>query len=73
MTKPIPYTSSFTNRYGEKWEFEHDPGTGEGILRGSDIDWQEHRVIDGRVAGLILNEEEIEWLREAWKKATSGE
>ncbi len=42
-----PYTSRFTNRHGETWEFEYDPGTGDGILRGSDVDWQEYRVVGG--------------------------
>ena len=73
MTAPKPYTSHFTNRYGEEWEFEYDPGRREGILRGSDIDWQEYRVIEGRAAGLILNDEEIQWLRKTWLDATGGD
>jgi hypothetical protein len=59
----------FTNRYGEDWEFVYDPVTGEGILRGSDVDWQDYRVVDGLAPGLILNEEEIAWLREVWAEA----
>lgn len=68
-----PYTSRFTNRYGEEWEFEYDPSRAEGILRGSDLEWQEYRVIGGQAPGLILNEEENRWLRQTWTEATSGE
>jgi len=70
---PRPYSSRFANRYGEEWEFEYDPSSGEGILRGSDVDWQEYRVIGGRVPGLLLNEEEIQWLERTWKEATGGD
>ena len=69
MVAPNIYRSSLKNRFGESWEFEYDPGTGEGILRGTDVDWQEYRVLDGQVLDLILNEEEIRWLRSAWKEA----
>ena len=67
------YTSRFTNRYGEEWEFEYDPLKKEGILRGSDVNWQDYRVVEGRVPGLILNEEEMQWLRRAWAEATTTE
>ena len=60
----------FTNRYGEEWEFEYDPSTGKGVLRGADVDWQEYCVIGGMAVGLILNNEEILWLRKAWAEAT---
>lgn len=73
MTVRKHYTSRFTNEYGEEWEFEYDPGKGEGILRGSDVDWKEYRVVGGRAPGLILNDEEIRWLRNAWAEAASGE
>ena len=66
------YKSRFTNRYGEQWEFEFDLATGEGTLRGSDVDWEAYRVVDGNAIGLILNDEEIQWLRKAWAEATSG-
>jgi hypothetical protein len=67
------YSSRFTNRYGEEWEFEYDPQKKEGILRGSDVDWQSYRVIEGRVPGLNLNEEEIQWLWRSWAEAISTE
>ena len=61
----------FSNRYGEEWIFEYDPATGTGTLNGSDVDWQPHRVVDGRALGLVLNDEEISWLRRAWADAVS--
>ena len=72
MVAPGVYRSRFENRYGEAWEFEYDPVKGEGLLRGQDVDWQEYRVLDGQVTGLILNDEEIRWLRIEWQKATGG-
>ena len=72
MTDPAPYISRFTNRYGEEWQFEYDCSRAEGILSGSDVDWQKYRVVEGRALGLILNEEEIQWLRKAWLEATSA-
>ena len=72
MVAPRVYSSRFENRYGEPWEFEYDPVKGEGVLRGADVGWQDHRVVDGQVPGLILNDEEIRWLRAAWEKAIAG-
>ena len=72
MVAPRVYSSRFENRYGEEWKFEYDPIKGEGVLCGSDVDWQEYRVLDGQVPDLILNDEEIQWLRAAWKEATGG-
>ncbi len=59
MIAPKRYTSRFTNRFGEEWEFEYDPSNREGALRGSDVDWHEYRVAEGRALGLVLNDEEI--------------
>ena len=67
-----PYRSCYQNRYGEEWVFEYDPDTGEGVLRGSDVDWEPYRVVDGRAQGLILNEEEIAWLRRVWSEASGS-
>ena len=66
------YRSQFTNQHGEEWEFEFDPAKGDGVLRGEDVDWQEYRVVEGRVPELVLNDEEIQWLRNAWKSATGA-
>jgi hypothetical protein len=62
--------SRFWNRYGEEWHFRYDSSKREGILSGSDVDWQEYRVVHGRAEGLILNDEEIRWLRKVWFEAT---
>ena len=70
MIAPQLYTSRFSNRYGEEWVFHYDLATGEGILRGSDVDWQEYRVVEGRVPGLLLNDEELLWLGRVWAEAT---
>ena len=66
------YQSQYKNRYGEAWEFEYGPLKGEGVLRGEDVDWQEFRVLDGQVPGLILSDEELRWLRTAWEEAIGG-
>jgi len=45
MIGPRLPTWRFTNRYGEEWEFTYDSDTGTGILRGSDVDWEEYPVV----------------------------
>ena len=72
LTDPTPFSLRFTNRYGEEWRFSYDRSMGEGVLSGSDVDWMDYRVVGGRAEGLILNEEEIQWLRKAWFEATGG-
>lgn len=72
LTDPTPYSSRFTDRYGEEWLFEYDRSRHEGVLSGSDLDWQKYRVVGGRALELILNDEEIQWLRKAWLEATSA-
>ena len=67
------YTSQFANQYGEQWVFEYDLTKREGVLRGSDVDWQEYRVVEGSVPELVLNDEEVVWLRMAWAAATGGQ
>ena len=71
MAERQNYVATFTNRYGEEWLFEYDYRIREGILKGSDVNWQSYRVIGGRTLGLILNNEELQWLREVWAEATS--
>jgi hypothetical protein len=66
------YVARFTNEFGEEWEFEYHPVTNTGTLRGSDIDWKSYPVIDGRAVGLILDEDEISWLRRVWADAATG-
>ena len=72
MIAPRLPTWRFTNRYGEEWEFVYKSDSGAGILRGSDVDWQEYPVVGGLAQGLILNEEEIAWLRKTWAEVTGG-
>ena len=72
MVESNKYASKFANRYGEEWEFEYEPSTGEGRVRGSDVDWEEYRVIGGQAIGLNMNNEEILWLRTAWAEALAA-
>ena len=71
MAERQNYVATFTNTYGEEWLFEYNYRIREGILKGSDVNWQSYRVIGGRTLGLILNNEELQWLREVWAEATS--
>jgi hypothetical protein len=71
MPEPSKYTAEFTNRFGDVWRFEYNHETREGFLLGSDVDWKSYAVRDGQVQELILNKEEIQWLRRAWLAATT--
>ena len=46
------------------------PRSKRAFFSGSDVDWQRYAVIGGLARGVILNEEEIQWLRKAWAEAT---
>jgi hypothetical protein len=72
MPESSEHVWRFTNCYGEAWEFTYDALKKEGTLRGSDVDWKSYSVAGGRVSGLILKEEEIQWLRQAWSEAVHG-
>ena len=72
MSTPSMPTFHYTNQFGEQWEFQYNPVLGKGRLRGSDIDWEEHDVVQGRTLDLILSEDELEWLRKVWNDATEG-
>ena len=68
MTDPAPYISRFTNGYGEEWQFEYDCSRAEGMLSGSDVDWQKYRVVGGLAPGLILNKKKFsDCARLGWK------
>lgn len=71
MNTQNKYRSEYVNEYGEEWIFEYNPLTHTGILKGSDIDWQEYVVVESRVSGLLLNDGELKWLQKAWNEATS--
>ncbi len=72
MIEKKTYTSEFENRYGEKWIFEYDYTSGKAFLKGSDVDNQSYPVVDCRAQDLILNNEEILWLRSVWANAISS-
>lgn len=66
------YHGYFENRHGEQWVFEYDRATGHSTLRGGDAGWAEtYEVIDGAAVGLVLDEDERQWLRACWS-ATTG-
>lgn len=66
------YRSQYENEYGELWVFVYDDSANTGILTGSDMDWQNYPVVDGRAIGLLFNEDELVWLRSAWGSAIKG-
>jgi hypothetical protein len=61
------YIGYFENRYGEQWVFTLDRSNGKAVLRGGDVGWNTaHEVVDGRVADLMLANEEQTWLQACW-------
>ena len=63
------FQSTFKNQYGETWIFEYDFNTGTGVVRGSDVDWEEYPVVEGRADDLVMHQEERDWLKSAWQEA----
>ena len=67
------YIGYFENPFGEQWVFTYDRQSRRAVLRGGDAGWEtEFEVIDGGVAGLVLGEEELTWLRACWSAATGS-
>ena len=67
------YIGYFENSFGEQWIFTLDRESGRAVLRGGDVGWStEYEVIDGRVAGLILGNDELLWLQACWSGVTGG-
>lgn len=65
------YTGYFENAFGEQWIFTFDRESAKAVLRGGDAGWNtEMQVLDGRVAELVLSEEEELWLQSCWVAAT---
>ena len=69
MTKT--YSANYTNKYGEEWTFTYFYTNNTAILKGSDVDWNEYKVVKGIAWGLNLDKDEIEWLRRVWKEAVA--
>ncbi len=67
------YIGYFENIHGEQWVFTFNRDTGEALLRGGDIGWNNGQsVVDGDVPGLILGDEERMWLRSCWAATHSA-
>jgi len=57
------YYGYFANQFGEQAVFVYDYETDEASVRMGDIGWHDvHRVVEGRVEGVILNESEAAWI-----------
>lgn len=66
------YYGYFENEFGEQWVFVYDRVTKKAVLYGGDVEWgNEYQVKDGRVQGLILDQNELNWLNACWKAATA--
>jgi hypothetical protein len=58
------YVGYFENPYGEQWVFIGHPGTGEAVIRGGDVGWEnEHKLsLKSPCPNMILNEPEKMWI-----------
>ena len=64
---PGKYVGYFANEHGEQDIYIFDFESGEAILRMGDAGWQvAHRVVEGKVDGLLLTEAELAWLHACW-------
>ena len=71
--QPAKYHGYFANRYGEQAVFIYDTDTHQASVRMGDAGWDNvHCVVDGRVEGIILNEEEAAWIRACWLATAKG-
>jgi hypothetical protein len=64
------YHGYFANQFGEQAVFVYDYQTDEASVRMGDTGWHDtHRVVDGHVEGVILNEPEAAWILACWLAA----
>ena len=71
--EPGKYFGYFANPNGEQAVFVYDYQTDEASVWMGDTDWHNaHRVVDGRVQGVILNESEAAWIRACWLATAEG-
>ncbi len=61
------YYGYFTNEYGEQAIYVYDRASGEATVRMGDAGWDEvHRVVNGRLEGVTVNQAEAAWIRACW-------
>ena len=65
------YYGYFENEHGEQAIFVYEYGKEEGTLFLGDLNWEKPiTVVDGHAPGVILTNEEGQWLLSCWKAAT---
>ena len=65
------YLGYFENRYGEQMIFVFDQESDTGQLYAGDAGWETpYEVMDGVARGLVMEPEEVLWLRACWAAAT---
>jgi hypothetical protein len=64
------YVGYFENLFGEQWIFIYDRTAKTASLYGGDVGWNTRmEVLDGSVAGLVMQRDEAAWLRLCWNAA----
>ena len=70
--KPNQYRGYFENVHGEQTIFIFDREIAQATLYVGDADWETSwEVCDGSVPGLIMDRQELMWLRACWEAATT--
>jgi hypothetical protein len=65
--KPASTSATLPISFGEQGVFVYDYQTDEASVWMGDTDWHNaHRVVDGHVEGVILNESEASWIHACW-------
>jgi hypothetical protein len=66
------FRSNSRNAHGVKWILEFDYDKKYSFITGDDSDYQKIPVYDGIALDLILDNQELDWLKKVWKDATKG-
>ncbi|MFH1264132.1 MAG: hypothetical protein ABIK89_00280 [Planctomycetota bacterium] len=70
-SSPGVYVGYFQGSYGDQFVVRIDQKTGEGVLRGGDIGWDEEcKVVNGIAPALNMSPPERLWLVACWVAAT---
>ena len=62
---------TYTSKAGSAWCLYYDPKIGRACITGNDIGFDTYPVYDGRAKGLVLEQDELKWLANAWIELAS--
>lgn len=71
MSSLTKFERAYTSNAGSAWRFYYDSKIGRACVAGDDIGLDVYPVYDGMAKGLVLEQDEREWLANGWLELVS--